>query len=393
MAEMIVGELLTHPDVSEIQVLGRKVWTKTNAQLALYPKETDPDEVLQLLDTLLRRSGQPPLDPTQPLREFVLDLPPQAQRARFHLVLPPLARELTLTIAKQLLGTITLTGLVNNGTLSGDAADFLGLAIQQGASIMVCGLGGAGKTTLVSALVNEIRDSEHIVCIEEVPELRFALSNVAHLYNRGLPSPNVRIDPAALLGSLLALGQELHKEGSQRLDMSWNDALVWLGAHAPAPLPRFSEPVSLERLVKESMRMRADRIVLGEVRGAEAFDLLIAANSGTPIVGTIHGSSARDGLSKLATLAALQTGLAHATLLIARSVDIVVFLRPPRHDGYGVQEIIEVSSRVVDETTLVTQAIFARNEQGELLRVAQPSRDLALRLSSKNFGKSRTAYV
>jgi pilus assembly protein CpaF len=381
-AASTLATLLTKDEVSEVHVLGRSLAVKVGGVLREHPQRLDDERgVLTFLDDLLRRSEQPPLDPHQPVREFVLELPPQGRRARFHLVLPPLAKELTLTVAKQNIDRPTLTALVANGTLTGDAADFLRLAVRGGASVLVAGTGGAGKTTLVTALVHELERPEHLVTIEEVPELAITRPHVSSLYNRGLPTPNSEVSESTLIAKLVEFGTEVAREGNTHPNYSLADILAWLGAHPPAPLPRFTEPITLARLVREAMRMRADRIALGEVRGDEAFDLLIAGNSGTPIIATIHALAARDALAKLAALATLRSSREQAAALAATAIDVVVFLRAPGLGRHAVDQIIEVDAHVVDRTTFVTQELYERDEHGALVRCGAVGRALREKLA------------
>jgi pilus assembly protein CpaF len=176
-------------------------------------------------------------------------------------------------------------------TIAAQLAD----AVRNGLNIIVSGGTQAGKTTLLNALTSEIPISQRVITIEEVFELH---PNVPDLVQMQTRSPN------------------LQGEGE----------------------------IPLRKLIKEALRMRPSRIVIGEVREAEALDLLIALNSGLPGMGTIHANSARDAITKLQTLPLLAgENISHKFIAptVASAIDLViqVSLAP---DGF--RRIIEIAS-------------------------------------------------
>jgi pilus assembly protein CpaF len=205
-----------------------------------------------------------------------------------------------VNIRKFVVAASTLEDLVGFGTLTPEAARFLDAAVVAGLNVIVAGGTQAGKTTLLNCLAAAIPARERVVTCEEVFELRLPLPDVVSMQTR-----------------------QANLEGHGE--------------------------VRLRRLVKEAMRMRPERIVVGEVRQEEALDLLIALNSGLPGMCTLHANSAREAITKLCTLPLLAgENVTHSFVVptVAASVDIVVHTI---RDGDGrrrVREIVGVPGRV-----------------------------------------------
>jgi len=169
------------------------------------------------------------------------------------------------------------------------------LSVQAGLNILVCGGTQAGKTTVLNALAGAVPRSERVITIEEVFELTPQLPDVIQMQTR---SPN------------------LQGEGE----------------------------IPLRRLIKESLRMRPTRIIVGEVREAEALDLLIALNSGLPGMGTLHANSPRDAIIKLQTLPLLAgENISHKFIAptVASAIDLIVHATL---DASGMRRINEVAA-------------------------------------------------
>ncbi|MBN9191653.1 CpaF family protein [Microbacterium sp.] len=255
--------------------------------------------VRDLVERMLHASGRR-VDLSQPFVDASLP-----DGSRLHVVIPDITRqEWSVNVRKFLPGYRDLDGLVAAGSLDQEGADLLRDAIAAGASILVSGPTHAGKTTLLGALIAACPAEHRIVTVEETFEL-------------AVDAPD-----------LVALqGRQPSLEGTGE--------------------------VTLRRLVKEALRMRPDRLVVGEVRDAEALDLLLALNTGVPGAATIHANSAREALDKLSAL----------PLLAGRNID-GQFVRPAvassvhlvahcMRDGSGrrrVAEIIAPTGRVVDGT-------------------------------------------
>ncbi|MEJ7648567.1 MAG: ATPase, T2SS/T4P/T4SS family [Nakamurella sp.] len=205
-------------------------------------------EIRDLVERMLKPSGRR-LDLSMP---FVDALLPDG--SRLHAVIPDITREhLSLNIRKFVVAANGLEDLVSRGTLTPHAAHFLEAAVASGLNIIVAGGTQAGKTTLLNTLINSIPARERVVTCEEVFELRPHLPDVVAMQTR---QPNL----------------EGHGE------------------------------IRLRRLVKEALRMRPSRIIVGEVRQEECLDLLVALNSGLPGMCSVHANSAREAVVKLCTL-------------------------------------------------------------------------------------------
>jgi pilus assembly protein CpaF len=378
-------EQLTDQAVTEMHIIGCNIIVKRHGVHERLPQQFESDEaVVVWLNRLLERSSQLPIVTSSPLREFSVDLSSNGrfQRVRVHVVLPPLSPVPTVTIAKQAIGGLTLDDMVNNSTLTFDAADFLTSIAKSRVNVLIAGGGGAGKTTLMTALLEQVPEYEILGIIEELPELAVSHPNTISLYNRPVPSPNRVLPAEQLTGALLEYAEQLFKGGSTAIEIADpGHFLLWLGHRAiEAPGTLGAEPVSLSRLVREAMRMRLDRLALGEVRGPEAMDLLVAMNTGTVGLGTIHANSALDAVRKIQTLAAVGGfDPGWVLTLVAQAINIVVFMRQPEVGLFGVEEILEITGRVVSDTTLTTQVLFER-KGSDLVRAAMPSPVLSARL-------------
>ncbi|MTB30646.1 MAG: CpaF family protein, partial [Actinobacteria bacterium] len=183
--------------------------------------------------------------------------------------------------------------------ISLEMADELSLAVKSGMNILVSGGTQAGKTTLLNALCSEIPINQRVVTIEEVFELQPRIPDLVQMQTR---SANLQGDGV----------------------------------------------ISLRKLIKEALRMRPSRIIVGEVREAEALDLLLALNSGLPGMGTLHANSARDAISKLQTLPLLAgENISHKFIAptVAAAVDLVVQVSLSPSGERRVVEIAQVTGR------------------------------------------------
>lgn len=264
-------------------------------------------QVQELVDRALMWSGRR-LDLSNPFVDARLP-----DGSRLHVVIPEITAEhWAVNIRKHIAQNLSLNQLCEIGLLEQKIADLLVLAIQQGKNILVSGGTQAGKTTLLNALASEIPLTQRVVTIEEVFELSPRLPDVIQLQTRSA---------------------NLQGEGE----------------------------ISLRRLVKESLRMRPNRIIVGEVREAEALDLLIALNSGLPGMGTIHANSARDAIMKLQTLPLLAgSNISHSFTVqtVASAIDLVIQI------SLG----IDGSRRVVEVSALTGRSENLYVEMEELYR-------------------------
>ncbi len=223
--------------------------------------------------------------------------------SRVHVVAPPIVRGLTVTIRKRPAKRPTLEQLVATGTLSAECASFLVYLVDQKLNVLIAGGASSGKTTLLAALAEYADERERIVVLEDTPEL--ALSQEHSLYLR------TRL-----------------RDASGRPD------------------------VTLRDLVVNTLRMRPDRIVVGETRGPEAADMLQAMNVGSEgMLTTLHANSAREAITRLETLV-LQAGidmpLKAIRSNIATAVDFIVFLARLGDGSRKVMQVAEITGMELD---------------------------------------------
>jgi pilus assembly protein CpaF len=253
------------------------------------------DEVRDLVERMLRTSGRR-VDLSSPFVDATLP-----DGSRLHVVIPDITRDhWHVNVRKFVVRADHLDDLVRLHTLTGQAARFLEAAVVSGLNILVAGGTQAGKTTLLNCLAASIPPRERVVTCEEVFELKIPLRDVASMQCR---QPSL--------------------EGTGE--------------------------VPLRRLVKEALRMRPSRIIVGEVRQEESLDLLIALNSGVPGMCTIHANSAREAVVKMCTLPLLageNVGSRFVVPTVASSVDLVVHQAVDRDGVRRVREIVGVPGRV-----------------------------------------------
>lgn len=244
--------------------------------------------VRDLVERMLQSSGRR-VDLSQPFVDASLP-----DGSRLHVVIPDITRRhWAVNIRKFLPAYRDLGRLVAAGSLAPTAAVILRDAMVSGRSVLVSGATHAGKTTLLGALIAACPPDQRIVTVEETFELAVAAPDLVALQGR---QPSL--------------------EGSGE--------------------------VTLRRLVKEALRMRPDRLVVGEVRDAEALDLLLALNTGVPGAATIHANSAREALGKLAALPLLAGRNIDASFVqpaVAASVDLVAHCE---RDATGARRVVEI---------------------------------------------------
>ena len=241
--------------------------------------------------------------------------------SRLHVVIPDITRKhWSVNIRKFVLSANSLDELVGLGTLTPQASRFLEAAIIAGLNVIVAGGTQAGKTTLLNCLAGAIPGQERVVTCEEVFELKLGLPDVVAMQTR-----------------------QANLEGTGE--------------------------IQLRRLVKEALRMRPDRIIVGEVRQEECLDLLIALNSGLPGMCSIHANTAREAIVKLCTLPLLageNVGHGFVVPTVASCVDLVVHTAK---DGTGhrrVREIVAIPGRV--EGDVIETADIFTSRGGRLVR-------------------------
>ncbi|MEA2398240.1 MAG: pilus assembly protein CpaF [Thermoleophilaceae bacterium] len=286
--------LLADPGVDEVMVNGaREVYVERAGRIERTGVSFGSDaDLLHAIERILAPLGRR-VDEASPLCDARL-----ADGSRVNVVIPPLALSgACLTIRKFRSRGFSLDDLVGNGTLPGALADFLAGCVAARAAVLVSGGTGSGKTTTLGALSGAIPDGERIVTIEDAAELRLRQRHVVRLESR------------------------------------------------PANVEGRGE-VTIRALVRNALRMRPDRIVVGEVRGAEALDMLMALNTGHEgSLTTVHANSPEDALRRVETLALMAgVGLPHAAIReqVASALDVVVHQSRVAGGGRRVEAVAEV---------------------------------------------------
>jgi pilus assembly protein CpaF len=243
--------------------------------------------------------------------------------SRLHVAIPEItAANWAVNIRKHLMQKVSITQLAERGVMTTEMAELLRRAVAAGLNILVSGGTQAGKTTMLNALVSTIPVSERVITIEEVFELAPQLPDVIAMQTRS---------------------SNLQGEGE----------------------------ISLRRLIKESLRMRPSRIIVGEVRESEALDLLIALNSGLPGMGTLHANSARDAVAKLQILPLLAgENISHRFIAptIASAIDLIVHVSLDRNGVRRVSEIAVVTGRIEGLTPEVDSLFTWNTETSSYVR-------------------------
>ncbi|AMK25171.1 CpaF family protein [Sphingobium sp. TKS] len=252
--------------------------------------------------------------------------------SRVNIVIPPVALDgPTLSIRKFRLQSMTIEDCVSNQVMSADMAAYLSAAVRSRLNILICGGTGAGKTTLLNMLSTFIGDRERLITIEDAAELQLRQSHVVRLETR---PPTV--------------------DGSRE--------------------------VSSRELVRNALRMRPDRIILGEVRGVEAVEMLQAMSTGHDgSMATLHGNSPRDAFARLEMLlgfAGVQSDIRAIRRFIANSVHVVVQLQRLSNGSRRVMSVSEVTGLEGDAYSL--NELFVFQEQPALSGLGE-FRTLSLR--------------
>jgi pilus assembly protein CpaF len=249
-------------------------------------------ELIQtLVEKMLRNTGRR-LDRSSPFVDASLE-----DGSRLHVVIPDITKNFwSVNIRKFPTALYSLQNLVELGSVNLAQARYLAQQVRDGKNILVSGATQAGKTTMLCALLDEVSNTERIISVEETFEIRVSGSDWVAMQTR---SPNLE-----------GVGE-----------------------------------ITLRRLVKEALRMRPGRIVVGEVREAESFDLLIALNSGLPGLCTIHANSAQDAITKLCTLPLLAGGNISSEFvnpIVGSCIDLVVHCEMLPGGKRTIQEIATV---------------------------------------------------
>jgi len=302
---------LDDPDIEEIWINApSRVFVARDGVPELTPMVLTEREVRDLVERMLQASGRR-VDLSSPFVDASLP-----DGSRLHVVIPDITqRHWSVNIRKFTRRIRDLTQLVALGALTQPAADFMRVCVRGGQNILVSGATQTGKTTMLNALLSATRRTERIITVEETFELSVGARDVVAMQCR---QPSL--------------------EGAGE--------------------------ITLRRLIKESLRMRPDRLVVGEVREAESLDLLIALNSGLPGMCSIHANSARDALAKLSTLPLLAGRNIDSSFVlptVAGCIDIVLHCEMDRHGRRRVTEIIAPSGQLTGSTIEASPLFLMKN--------------------------------
>ena len=305
-----IQDILEDPSVSEIMVNGPgMVWVEQAGVLRLSNRRFDSaEQLLHVIDRMVRTSGRR-VDQSSPMVDARLP-----DGSRLNVILPPLSVDgACVTIRKFTSSGLTTDDLVAQGSLSRGAADFLQSAVASRMNIMVSGGTGTGKTTVLNILSSFIGRDERVVTVEDAVELSLRLPNLVRLETRPMNS-----------------------EGAGE--------------------------VNIRDLVRNSLRMRPNRIVVGEVRGSETIDMLQAMNTGHEgSLSTVHANSPRDALRRMETmilLGGVDLPLRAIREQIASSVDLIVHLARDARGRRFVNTVTEIAG--IEGEVVSTAELFAR---------------------------------
>jgi pilus assembly protein CpaF len=323
-----INSLILDPTVSEIMVNGpQQVYVERQGRLELSAvKFRDNDHVLHVIEKIVSPIGRR-IDESSPMVDARLP-----DGSRVNAIIPPLAlKGPSITIRKFSKEPFTVSDLVNFGTMTREMAEFLDACVKVKLNIVVSGGTGSGKTTTLNVLSSFIPADERIVTIEDAAELQLRQEHVVSLETR----------PANIEGK---------------------------GA------------ITMRELVKNSLRMRPDRIVVGEVRGGEALDMLQAMNTGHDgSLTTGHANSPRDMLARLETMvlmAGMELPIKAIREQISSAVDLIVQQSRLRDGSRKITYITEVQGMEGDIVTMQDIFIFEQtgvNEAGKIIGRLKPT--------------------
>ncbi|REL25952.1 CpaF family protein [Thalassotalea euphylliae] len=308
--------LLEDESVNDVLINGyQQIYVEREGKLSLSSlKFRDENHLLHVARRIASSIGRR-VDETNPMVDARL-----ADGSRVNIIIPPLSLSGTcISIRKFSKQSLGLSDLADSGSLSAEMATFLEVASHCRLNILVSGGTGAGKTTLLNALSQQIDNNERVITIEDAAELRLQQSHVVTLESR------------------------------------------------PKSIEATAE-VSLRQLLKNALRMRPDRIIVGEVRGNEAFDMMQAMNTGHDgSMSTLHANSAVDALVRLENMLLMAQSNLPAVALkrqINAAIDLIVHVERMRD---GVRRIVSIDEIVgIEGDQIQLHPLFSYQAQGEL---------------------------
>ena len=338
----ILQELVDRKDVTEIMVNGKdQVFIEQNGRVVQWEKRFRSNQQLEdMIQQIVSRVNRV-VNVSSPIADARL-----SDGSRVHVVLPPVSLSGPVVTIRKFPEPITMEKLIGYGSITQEAAIFLKKLVQAGYNIFISGGTNSGKTTFLNALSAYIPDQERVITIEDSAELRLLqIRNLVRLETR---SANAEGDGA----------------------------------------------VTIADLIRASLRMNPDRIVVGEVRGGEALDMLQAMNTGHDgSLSTGHANSPRDMLSRLETmvLCAADLPLAAIRSQIAGALDILIHLGRLRDHTRHVLSIMEVGNYADGEIEL--RELYSFREAERQTSLGRVEGRLEKTGSLRNTGKLRAAGI
>lgn len=309
-----IQTLIEDPEVTEVMVNGpRNIYVERGGRLYRHAKVfRDDAHVMRIIEKIVHALGRR-IDESSPMVDARLP-----DGSRVNVIIPPLAIDgPTLTVRKFARQPLTTQALVDNGTMTAAMRDFLEAAVKARITIMISGGTGSGKTTTLNALSGFISPEERIVTIEDAAELQLQQNHVVRLECR---PPNI--------------------EGRGE--------------------------ITIRHLVRNALRMRPDRIIVGEVRGGEALDMLQAMNTGHEgSLSTAHANSPRDALARLETMVLMAgTELPSQAIReqIASAINLIIHQARLRDGSRRIIQIAEV--RNMEGGVITMQDVFVFEQTG-----------------------------
>ncbi len=350
-------EPLNDPGVEEIFIEGDDIfYIDGGGYMRGVSEVTTAEENLAVVRRLLQDSGREVTE-----REPMVQARVLGGTVRLGVVIPPIADKLSVTIRKYTMRNETLSLLVGRESMDQRVAELLWAAVRSGLGILVCGRPGAGKTTLLNALLRAVPPTMVVRCVEEIRELSAPVMAGSYYQTR----------PAGADGDV--------------------------GAE-----------VSLRDLVKTCLGMRPDLLVVGEVRGAEAFELVRAGNAGCGVIATVHSNNPFDALSALRDTAIMAGGNVAPTQVqstFQRMFHLVVFvdreeLAFDEQGGAPIRrQVMDISALMPNASgeDFLLQPLFFRDRIGEPLRWSEtdPPETTVARLDAilKRYDSSTAAIL
>jgi pilus assembly protein CpaF len=316
VSNSLINDFIQDDSVEEIWINGPgHIFVARNGISELTSVVLSENEIIVLVEQLLRNTGRR-LDISHPFVDATLP-----DGSRLHAVIPDITKKWpAINIRKFGSATPNLELLVEKQMLDSQIASLLKEIVGNSKNILISGTTGAGKTTFLSSLLNTLPANTRIITCEEVFELKINSSDWVALQTREM---------------------NLESEGE----------------------------VSLRRLIREALRMRPDRLVLGEVRQAEALDLLIALNSGMSGMATIHANSAREAINKLMLLPLLGGPNIQAEFVkktVGQVIDFAIHLERNQTGFRQVAEIIKISNDRISDNIKINSIYTANQSKRKL---------------------------